>query len=443
MAHSPFSMDCPADILIECFLSGIYPDLPDMHPSSVPIIVTRVCRRWRHVALSTPLLWSRLSVRITSKKDKTLQSGALECFERCLSRSLDAPLTCSIRDETRAGCASFDQYLDVLLRHARRWKTISLSTPSHRSSVPPDTQFPLLKTLKINWIYDCECMLTPLFENAPKLTSLTLRSSHAFDCFAIAPQLTSLSLAHFSQAERYAVRLPLQPAILLARPPDYYPDLFVALPTFTSLTSLHIEAFVNFQRDFTNGDKPTEEVVLPNIHTFSFPISDAAFPSIWLPAISFPNLFTLEISPRHALEFRSNDQLHNTLDFVRRHADTIRHICLGSPRSSRRDPRLEILELLPHIETLQLTISGLSERNGTVLDTIIDFVKKRIAHRGQGEIATGSMRRLLIQSASLDSLRAEGPENTRLYKLLQRCIRHGLVVEEIQLPGFMDDTNTL
>lgn len=431
MPPSPFSDDCPAEILIECFLFCVYPDLPTLHPNCAPILVTRVCRRWREVALSTPLLWSRLVMRFNSDDSESHHSSALQPFENFLDRSLGIPLTCTLLDRTKAGSLHFDQYLETLLRHSRRWETISLASHSTRPALPPITEFPCLRSLNADWINDSECSLVPIFENAPSLRTLTLRSSRAFDCFIIAPQLTSLSVSYFSDTERYAVLSPLRPSIQRRPAPANDGRLFAALSTFTSLTSLDIGTFAYFRREFIDNDHPTVKVVLPNIQIFSFPISDAAFPTIWLSAITFPSLLELGISPRDTLDFRSNDHLHNVLDFVGRHADTVRRITLGSPNTSRTDQRLEILSLLPHIETLRLTSPQQSRVNFAQMSNLIGFVEGRACRGGGGQRFSEALGRLILPHQTLAYLRRV--EKSGTFGRLQHCIQKGLVVEECGL----------
>ncbi|EIM89615.1 uncharacterized protein STEHIDRAFT_108313 [Stereum hirsutum FP-91666 SS1] len=433
MSPSHFFDDCPAEILIECFLFCVYPDLPAIHPNCAPILVTRVCRRWREVALSTSLLWSRLLMRFSSDEAESLHSSGLQPFENFLDKSLGIPLTCTLLDQTKAGSPHFDQYLGVLLRHARRWETISLASQSTRPTLPRITEFPCLHSLNVDWINDSECALAPIFENAPSLRSLALRSSRTFDCFVIAPQLTSLSVSYFSDTEKYAVLSPLRPSIQRRPAPAHDGRLFTALSTFTSLTSLYIGTFAYFKREFMDNDHPTEKVVLPNIHTFSFPISDAAFPTIWLSAITFPHLLELGISPRDTLDFRSNDHLHNVLDFVGRHADTVRNITLGLPNTSRNDQRLEILSLLPHIETLRLTSPHQSRVNFDQMSNLIGFVEGRARRGEDGQGVTEGLRRLVLPHQTLAYLRRV--EKSGSFGRLQHCIQKGLVVEDIGLMG--------
>lgn len=438
MLPSPFSIDCPTDILVECFLWCTTPNSPSVHPNDAPILLTRICRLWRNVALSTPLLWSRLLMRVPSHDEEPLHYKSLACFESCLDRSTEVPLTCTLLDQTKSGSSYFDRYLEVLLRHSLRWKSITLVSSSRRPALDIDAVvFPVLTCLKVDWINDADCSLMSMYENAPNLRFLSIRSSHAYDCFAIASQLTSLSLSHFSRTERFAVLLPLRPTLSMEPLPEFDSSLLNSLSSFSSLTSLHIGTFAYFQRDFGDEDHPTEKVELPNIRTFSFPISDAAFPTIWLSAITFPSLVHLSISPQDTFDIRSNDHLNDILEFVRRHADSVRELTLGSPSTSMNDHRLEVIRLLPQLETLQLasirSLMSNAERLGDAARELIGFVESRCV-RGRvkgvmdGKMGNGALRHLHVPQGTMASLRA--PENVQAYKRLQRCIREGLLVEE-------------
>ncbi|KAJ7645619.1 hypothetical protein DFH06DRAFT_1425463, partial [Mycena polygramma] len=38
--------------------------LQNPSPNTAPLLLVRICSRWRHIALATPMLWSRLELRL-------------------------------------------------------------------------------------------------------------------------------------------------------------------------------------------------------------------------------------------------------------------------------------------------------------------------------------------------------------------------------------------
>ncbi|OAX36314.1 hypothetical protein K503DRAFT_744563 [Rhizopogon vinicolor AM-OR11-026] len=58
----------------------------------LPLLLTRICRRWREVAVDTPSLWCNLSVNI-SRKQSTQWPQAAFCYDSWLRRSQGLPLS--------------------------------------------------------------------------------------------------------------------------------------------------------------------------------------------------------------------------------------------------------------------------------------------------------------------------------------------------------------
>ncbi|KAJ6560151.1 hypothetical protein B0H19DRAFT_945240, partial [Mycena capillaripes] len=49
----------PAEIISEIFVHflPIYPSCPPLTGFLSPTLLTQICRKWRHIALTTPALW--------------------------------------------------------------------------------------------------------------------------------------------------------------------------------------------------------------------------------------------------------------------------------------------------------------------------------------------------------------------------------------------------
>ncbi|KAH7925108.1 hypothetical protein BV22DRAFT_1195437 [Leucogyrophana mollusca] len=77
------------EIFLRCLPAFLY---PTPLPLSSPMLLTKVCRRWRAVALSTPRLWSSITVSV----DKALRGHSRALYEAWLSRAKSVPLSIRI-----------------------------------------------------------------------------------------------------------------------------------------------------------------------------------------------------------------------------------------------------------------------------------------------------------------------------------------------------------
>lgn len=154
---SPFSTRCPSELLVECFHFCTSLEVLDLDPNSAPIILTRVCRRWREVSLETPLFWSRFRLQqIDSWTNEAgdapteLNPPALRVLGLHLERSRSMPLTFFLQDSTQAGGRYYGPLLSRLLKERNRWYDISPPGPYKQSNIVFGTSvntFPKLQSL--------------------------------------------------------------------------------------------------------------------------------------------------------------------------------------------------------------------------------------------------------------------------------------------------------
>ncbi|KAJ7285281.1 hypothetical protein C8J57DRAFT_1170597 [Mycena rebaudengoi] len=180
----------PAEITSEIFFNCL-PQAPcDPSLSDAPLLLTRVCRHWRNIALSNQQLWSTLSF--------PADVDAMNCLDRdnlmslWLSRSGQHPL--SIRLHYRSydvpsyteDCAELDvestkACLRVICQHSSRWRdldlNLSLSSLDALSNFELTGGLPVLRHLSIG-VGDYEGVYSKtidIFAKAPRLRSVELR----------------------------------------------------------------------------------------------------------------------------------------------------------------------------------------------------------------------------------------------------------------------------
>ncbi|KAJ6508337.1 hypothetical protein C8R45DRAFT_967086 [Mycena sanguinolenta] len=97
----------PHDVLLEIFFSC----LPTEHntlidPDEAPLVLGRICRHWRQIAYSAPILWSSIQIPCTYE----IPSATM--VQSWLARSTPCSLSVSLRDET---CNSYVEIHPILV----------------------------------------------------------------------------------------------------------------------------------------------------------------------------------------------------------------------------------------------------------------------------------------------------------------------------------------
>jgi hypothetical protein len=152
------------EILGEIFVACL-PAHPGPRMSEAPLLLCRICSGWRKVALSTPLLWSFISV--ARRKDHPDE----EIFKAWLTRSKACPLSIDIR---LFGEADFD-VMDSLIPYSQRWRHLDLAMMDLdlflEAQLPPLVS---LESLSLGPLgnEDNIIELSPLLESASRLQSI-------------------------------------------------------------------------------------------------------------------------------------------------------------------------------------------------------------------------------------------------------------------------------
>ena len=164
----------PAEILAKIFVLCMNYDTSSFDPMQSPLLVGRVCRGWRQVALSTQKLWSSITV--------TNYRSSSKMVKLWMSRAISAPLTIHL-DSTYRSAGEIESAIAVLVQYCDRWQHLDMNF--YRT--PPSC-------------------LTSIRRNLPLLESLRIRSSTAFvNIFEVAPHLHTLSLDSWTSRIRLKV----------------------------------------------------------------------------------------------------------------------------------------------------------------------------------------------------------------------------------------------
>ncbi|KAJ7253500.1 hypothetical protein C8J57DRAFT_625635 [Mycena rebaudengoi] len=152
----------PDDIISAIFVACLPPTRnPVISVHVAPLLLCRICRAWRIVALSTPQLWTAIHVVVPSTGNFVAQLN--DAVGVWIGRSGSLPLSVSLVSTPlqRRGLSVYSTLndaimllLDTLIRFTHRWRNIRLSLHSQHSFTPllavSKDVVPMLQTLVIS-----------------------------------------------------------------------------------------------------------------------------------------------------------------------------------------------------------------------------------------------------------------------------------------------------
>ncbi|KAF7334451.1 F-box domain-containing protein [Mycena venus] len=205
----PVSTSLPNEIISEIFVHflPVYPLCPPSSGILSPTVLTHICRKWREIALASPLLWRAL--RFESMDDNAGEEQ-IRVLASWITRSGSCPLSIQMDDHIHMSNTSAAKILEVILPHRARWEHINLVlAPSHLLNIEgpipqlrelgiriPHQVAPLPFTLQIAprlrvvtlWDFPCPSQFLPWSQ----LTSLTLVAKEPHECTSILAQTVNL-----------------------------------------------------------------------------------------------------------------------------------------------------------------------------------------------------------------------------------------------------------
>ncbi|PAV16342.1 hypothetical protein PNOK_0796200 [Pyrrhoderma noxium] len=195
------TIDLTDDLWYLIFLRTL-PSRPCFSPHDSPQLLTQVCRRWRQIAISSPLLWSTISLPPTSQ---SLTLGALHMFKLWLQRSSSCLLDIDLRNtnDILPWTISFElgelelyqELHDTLMCHKTRIRTLLRGYNQHfYNNIRSDT-FPELVELFIVDPPEGKVCSPPVINLPSKLKSFsTFNTYNHFNPATRWPQLEHLEI---------------------------------------------------------------------------------------------------------------------------------------------------------------------------------------------------------------------------------------------------------
>lgn len=280
----------PTEILAEIFMqctdnwmfgplvgAGIIFGTPPHHLDKIPLLVSSVCKKWRHVALATPNLWASFALLI----QPLYFENDVRLMELWLARAAQCPLSISLEYSRHHHVAQFlsdvKPLMEVFLSCCDRWENIRIHLPpSFIRLLSPARS----RTLKLQWLFvaspsNSGDQKMQIFEVAPQLRHLKVHRS--FDCSKLTipwSQLQTCDLGMNRPAQEYLRILTLTP----------------------NLQSCNMENIV----EPASPHAIDIQVQLPKLHTFKVSMLPGSnpgqlFKALQLPGLQYLSIFTEEI----------------------------------------------------------------------------------------------------------------------------------------------------
>jgi len=138
--QDPLNPKFPPEIISHIFTLCL-PWVPPLHDHyriqeewAIPLFLGAICRKWRHVAWSTPRLWTTVVVRISPRTAKQLRGSLPQFVNEWLGRTGVLPLTIQFSAaRLRKREEGYDEVkslacliIGILNRHSERWQNLDL-----------------------------------------------------------------------------------------------------------------------------------------------------------------------------------------------------------------------------------------------------------------------------------------------------------------------------
>jgi hypothetical protein len=287
-----------------------------------PVLLTKICRRWKEVAVGTPSLWCRLNA--SSLPIKSLEKVPF-CLDLWLKRSRGCLLSLKLITSSYFLGPDSTELRSLLQPYINQISSLHIS-----NYMPCDHYEPLLKDL-------------------PALQELIVGRSLPKQCFSrLPPTLRNFKLIHGLLGDLLSPSCePVWANLTNVDINTYHPSKFLHLlricPNLCSLV-IHVES-----GDETGIFEPLVHIKIQSLRIIINQSSSYIGISNPLPgllnALSLPSLRTLEVCgvPWPHKEFKS---------FLTRSNCPLETVILGAEAKMRRKQRAECVALIPSLEVL-------------------------------------------------------------------------------------------
>ncbi|KAL0945395.1 hypothetical protein HGRIS_000889 [Hohenbuehelia grisea] len=384
LAGTPsFIQEMPVEILCDIFMLCHLEERDNASTESrgARVIISHVCRRWRHVALCMPLLWSRISATMPTEH-------CLPRVETYLDRSALCPLSIRIFGDA-IDTTWTERLISSCLEHSHRWRSIRLTlSNSFQTSIPilvGQSSFPNLEVLDLSlrgWDKQSGESLLNTFSEEAHIARLSWEwiSEISFASLPFVSRLTHLNISGlitFSDAYHILSQCSNATVINLSQVNDPEPLTALPLLTMPKLQALSLTALRPCDSLYNCINAPDLKTL-----TIQHYFGGLLRTRDWEPIGSFLVRSGCKLN---ALEFRDQTLEDGALDrlFALPGLQTLRDLTIHQPDLS--DQTLATLSgsvggvcLLPKLKSL--VFWGLGSRDGAV--AAMASVRSSLSSRG-------------------------------------------------------------
>ncbi|KAJ7161464.1 hypothetical protein C8R43DRAFT_992960 [Mycena crocata] len=176
---SPLPPEILSEIFYHCLPTNRDFLIPD--PDEAPLILCRICHRWREVALMTPHLWSSLCLDLDTLTESSLAlAESITLYQAWISRAGRTPLSLCVQ---ALGRIRVDESMRSLLKTvatlSAQWRNIALDVEAKlaKRMLSQGMKYPLLEKFTISG-NDGVLMLPASFRDAPRLREVEAHETY-------------------------------------------------------------------------------------------------------------------------------------------------------------------------------------------------------------------------------------------------------------------------
>ncbi|KAG1849905.1 hypothetical protein DFJ58DRAFT_729370 [Suillus subalutaceus] len=305
----------PAEVLSQIFAHCL-PNRHRLSPTSkaVPMVLTRICRRWREVAVDMSSLWQGLNV------DKDWQRAAF-CYESWLKRSRGRPLSL----ELQCCKSNWTELRSLLQPYINQLSSLSLDF--YHNDLQPEviiSDFLALEELTISLHFNYQAPVVQSISQPP----CTLRSLTVTGTFFNMEYATTFNPA-WTRLTNIQIDLD---------EPSAFPQLLRLCPSLSSLTITTFFITMETLEPFTHTQ-------LQSLRIISNDYDHDNEPRNLFGTLSLPNLRALEARAMYSWP-------HEFKAFLTRSKCPLESLTLGSHLSVTDEQRAEYVALIPSLKVL-------------------------------------------------------------------------------------------
>ncbi|KAJ7850434.1 hypothetical protein B0H13DRAFT_1905670 [Mycena leptocephala] len=291
-------MTLPNEIVSEIFLAflPVYPLRSPLAGIHSPTFLTRICRRWRDVALATPELWR--AIDIGSLENHISFERQLDVFDGWLTRSRSCPLSIYIKDGVNPS-----DIFSLLLPHHARCEYLKL----HLVESQPIFERPMPLLRHLDLVLNIPPSISS-FRQVPLLRTVVLNEVAIMDITLPWMDLTSLTLCWVT-------------------PSEYLP----ILQQTSNLVHCELSLFYHFDGDDLG---PTSTIVLPCLESLTLRrTSSGNVTTGHLDTLTAPALRSLTVPER----FLGSNPLELLTSFISRSSCKLQELHITERQGSNED----------------------------------------------------------------------------------------------------------